>query len=435
MSEKKPKSVLLFEIGIVLLPYDAIHYMMPTTYAPISIYLFFLAFIILIAEKRGYIIFDKILGSLLCFYIYSLLSSTIIILFFGGKKESYFDFILTLTIGIIIFIVLKYELDKFKQFYKEEWINVLLKKISNAYIIPYIVGAIEFLSQKGVLSFSYKTMIQTIFGGWQLSRLCMTTYEASWASMHMLIAFGANWYCYKTYREKKYLVRLILSMFFFFILTSMQGMLALVVAVGLYILFLQYKQHRLQLFVKAVFKWGIILCILFIVFYSILLTMPDTYFASRIIHFTSLKQLLISDASSYIRIGSLFLHLYIFKDYFLFGAGGGRFRILFAQYTMQFYPQAIKLPQVNAIIAKGDAVTTTSVYFSILSEEGIIGVVLIWIFLSKIFKSLKEIESNELIFFLAIILAQPIQFGSWAYVPLWLALAILSNLSWNKHRI
>lgn len=51
-NSKKSLNILLFEIGIWMIPYDAMH-VMPSTYAPISVYAFFLSLLITLVNRKG----------------------------------------------------------------------------------------------------------------------------------------------------------------------------------------------------------------------------------------------------------------------------------------------------------------------------------------------------------------------------------------------
>ena len=63
----KSLSMLFFEVGIFLLPYDAMH-VMPSTYRPISIYFFLLSVFLLPTQKR-YRIRGKYYFALSIFFI------------------------------------------------------------------------------------------------------------------------------------------------------------------------------------------------------------------------------------------------------------------------------------------------------------------------------------------------------------------------------
>lgn len=426
----KPLNVLLFELGILLIPYDAMH-VMPSTYAPISLYAFLFSLISSLSQKRGKLYVNKCAKQVLIAFAYMSVSSLFTAMIYVKSYKFYLNFLVTFTLGFVTYFctinIQQYYRNRYSQ---ADFFDRILDLICRAYYIPLLVGFVELAAMKGILPYNIKLSLNAFFGGWQ-SRLCMTNHEASWASMHMLILIAASFVMYKKIKKRKYLLELLCGVFFFFVLASAQGLLTLVLAMVLYLLLSSIYKSNIVHFIKQCLVVMVIVALFGFIFYKVLLLNPSSYYASRILYFTSLQSLLATDSSTFIRIGYLILHLLIFKDHWIMGIGGGSFNYVFAEYAMRYFPKSTRLAEVAAHISMKDASTTVSTYFSVFSEFGVVGVILFYYFFIHSIKNVKFLQikntENILIFF-AVCLALPIQFGSWAFVPWWFVMAILSEI-------
>lgn len=418
----------LLMLSLFLLPYDAMN-VLPTTYAPVSLFILALIILLNMIDTKLKVVVYKTDILLLIFTLYAFLSSLITSMHNVGNYNFLLNQMLTYCIGVMSYMAFCIAFNKLSVLESvDTCIDMMMRIISKAYYIPFFVGIIEYAAIKGVLPYNIKTMLNSIFGGWQ-TRLCMTTSEASWVSMQMLISFAANYYLYKKKKNKKYIVLMLFSIFFFFIASSLQGIVTLLVALVIYIFLNQFRKNNAIFFLKDIFKIVLVGALGIFIFYKLLSLNPNTYFSSRVLHFTSLKNALLTDSSVYVRVGYLILHLLMFIDNPIFGIGVGSFFVKFKEYTLKYFPQAGNLPEISMYLINNNANTETSIYFSIISELGIIGIILFGIFMKNTLDGLKNNYnncSNEFVFFIAVLLSLPIQFGSWAYIPFWMGLAILA---------
>ena len=93
MKYNKPVYILFFELGILLLPYDAIK-VMPSTYSPISVYPFSISLFIYLVFNRGKLIANKLNRKILKIFFYVVVISIITSNIYVGSYKFYIQFIL-----------------------------------------------------------------------------------------------------------------------------------------------------------------------------------------------------------------------------------------------------------------------------------------------------------------------------------------------------
>ena len=428
----------IFKLAVFLLPYDAIHYLVPSQYAPVSIYPFFILLIYMILNRRGHISLSKSGITVIVLFLYTAFISIFTNLAYVKSISIYVEFILTYMIGAMVFFSAdmylheKYADDNSKLF------KYLVQLLGKAYYLPLIVGVVEYCAIQDVLPSAIIDVFHAVFGGWQTGRLCITTFEASWASMHMLIAMVVYFSLLKMKigSKKINILCLFVSIGLFLILASAQGIITLAVAGLLYLFLSAYRDKKLLKFFRRFISVSVLIVIAFLLFYKILQLMPNTYMASRILGFTTLKNAFANDSSVFVRIGFPLIHLLIFKDHLLFGVGGGDFKRIVIDYIKEYFPYTMGTPEIANIVSNGSS-SEVSIYLSALSEFGIFGAALFFYLIINCIKNLKnqELYDADLIcLFVAILLALPIQFGSWSYVPFWICLAFTNNLRCRQQK-
>ncbi len=424
----------LFKLAIILLPYDAVHYLIPSQYAPISIYPFFILLIYMVINRRWRVSLSKNGMHLITLFLYTAFLSIFTNLAYVKSISIYAEFILTFMIGIMVFLSADMYLhEKFSDNISDMF-KYIVQLLGKAYYVPLIVGVVEYLALQGALPSAIITVFHIVFGGWQTGRLCMTTYEASWASMHMLIAMVTYYSLLKmkTGRKAINVLCLALSAVLFLISASAQGIVTLIVASLLYLFLSAYRDKRLLKFFGQLLSVIGLMAVALFLFYRILLLMPNTYMARRILGFTTLRNAFMYDASVFVRVGFPLIHLLVFKDHMLFGIGGGDFKSVVVDYIKEYFPYARGTPEIIYIMLNGSP-TEVSIYLCALSEFGIFGAVLFFFLIVNCIKRLgvKHIAKDNMglmCMLVAVLLALPIQFGSWSYVPFWLCLAFTNNL-------
>lgn len=431
----------IFKWAILLLPYDAIHYLIPSQYAPVSIYPFFFLLVYMITNRRWHLLLSKSGRILSSLFLYGAFISIFTNLAYVGSFPIYVEFILTSAIGVMIFFVADMYLhEKFAQD-GGRMLEYIVQLLGKAYYLPLVVGVIEFLSFRGILPLSIIDVLHAVFGGWQTGRPSITTYEASWASMHMLIAMTVYFVLARMHvgNKRTNIFCLCVSAFLFVTLMSAQGMGTLVLAGVLYLLLSVYIDSNFLKFFTRLAAVTAVVAVAGVVFYRMLQHNPDTYMAARVLNFSTLDAAFINDSSVFVRIGFLLIHLIICKEHMLLGVGGGSFMAMLPAYIYKYYPETTRLPEIDYILSGGSP-SEVSIYFRTLSEFGLLGASLfIWLIIHCI-KHLKYLNQGQYVvrlvcLFVAVLLAMPIQFGSWSYAPLWLCLAFANNLGRPNNRI
>ena len=422
--KKKPLSLILFMAGLVLLPYDSVSYIIPSFYAPVSLIVFTLYCVVYtvahrrIQLNRGWLRF-------LPFYGFAVISGAVIVAFRREQFPVFKEFLLTLTIGLGMLLALTTGMREYREHYGAEWPERFMKLLGWAYLLPLIVGFVELLSLRGLLPGSVKEAINRFFTGGGCWRLAITTHEASWAANQMIMASGAYLCCFVWTKKKIWILPLVGSLFLFVMTMSAQGIGVMLIGLVLWAaaLLVRMKDRKKALrnlvFMIAGLAAGLA------ALYLLLHWLPDGYYVKRLLAFSSVEQALASDNSVFMRVGLLAVHLLIFLNHWIIGVGGGGFRLFAWETIARYFPASLGLDEVNAFRG-GVASTEMSFYFSVLSEQGIIGLLLFGWFWLRSFRNVCRIQRTTLILFICMLLAFPVQHGSWALIPFWLAIAMLN---------
>lgn len=211
---------LMLLLTLFLLPYDAIPFI-PSTYRPLSLVPFVVCALFSIPLFKSSI--SKPGFRYLAFTAYALVSS-LVALGLGGDRGQIEDFALTLVLGAIFFLVVA-------QCFKEiatgmtvdSYVLWFSRLMAAVYWVPLCVGVVETLSLYGVLPSSVNQTLVALFGGNQLTRLTLTTYEASWASIHLLFCIPLYAYCFARTKRKVYALSCAVAVFLLFATGSSQG--------------------------------------------------------------------------------------------------------------------------------------------------------------------------------------------------------------------
>lgn len=429
---------ILFILALSLLPYDSIRGIMPSTYRPISVYIFILVSLCLTHIRMGGEI--KVIISVLCFYVYGIISSFFTTYMKLGLLSLYMEFFITLTLGVFVFLIsticfCKYAREKTL----DQYLDFFMTVIGNAYLLPLCVGCIEFLSLKGILPFSVKLIINAVFGGETVYRISMTTHEASWASMHLIFIMPVYFYLLS---KRKYLYKtaLCISAALFFYISSLQGVLSLITGFMIYSVLISYVNGNLKALIKNVLFASAVIIGVFAIFIAVIYYSPASYFVNRIKNFVSIKNLVESDASSFVRICFPVLNLFMLKDHLFFGAGGGSFPYIMADYIMHYFPWAVKFPEVARAVASRGTASAICLYLKVLGELGVVGGILFGTFLWRCIKKISLMKGMRqfkiVTIWLCFSCAVMIQFASYAYVQFWIVLAfVVGAVNCSKNQI
>lgn len=425
---------LLLILGIMLIPYDAFR-LMPSEYRPIAIFPLLVS-LIFVFGRREVALMSKSRVLLLLFAIVATFSTFLLTSQTNYGVDRVPSFVLTLSIGVLLFFAFSILFVlMLRKLGVNGFLDWLFTWLSRAYILPIAIGAIEALSLLGVFPSSISASLSHFFGSNQEGRLTLTTYEASWAAFHLLIAGFSFYYRYKSTSNVFHGACFLTSLGLFLFSQSMQGFIVATVAAIIFVIWLSYKQNNLLTLIKWVSLT--VLCIfLLVIILKIIYTNQgqDTYYTRRLLGFEGVESLIKSDGSSFVRIMFPVMGMQMFFDHLLTGIGGGMFASYLPEYIFAYYPWAVSFGEIAQDLAGELVPSAVCLYSKIFAEQGIIGVSLFGAYFACVchgFDSLGDVGNWKVriaAFFLITLICMPFQFASYAFLPLWLALGVLDAL-------
>lgn len=429
---------MLFKYLLYLIPYDGLH-ILPTNYRPIVIYGLLIFFIIGFSKSHK---IDKAEQYLWLFTIYAIAVTFISKLVnpnFGGIKSA-IDFTIPLMMGTVSFSAFnQYFKLLFRKYGTKTALQNTFEVIGQAYYLPLVVGVLEELSLIGILPSEVKLGLNSFFGGWQVTRLNMTTTEASWVSMHLLFVIPIYIYLIKIHpRKKQYKVALITSFILFFCVLSLQGLATGIIGLLVYVLMYGLFNKNLLKILKILF---IIVFIIFVVatisYFIVQNSTNNSYFIVRIKKFIDLNTLINTDGSSFMRICNPIIAMLIFLNFPIFGIGGDSFPFIYMTYLKRYFPYRVSDPYIFSII-NNHAMVEISLFAKVLCSTGIIGTILYVMFLYVILRKIKFLENDKeiqssLLLWSCIMMSVQLQFCSFAMIQYVIMLAIINNVNNKKY--
>lgn len=418
-------------LGLFMLPYDAIKGTMPSVYKPISVYFFLFAFVVLLIKHNYKLFIDKTTKYVCFFTLYSLSVGLITALIYTGTASYYIDCIITILLGLITFLSCKMAFeDLAKSHTADDYFLMIFKVLGIAYIIPVFVTMIDIATIYGPLPMQIKTIITSVFGGFQTGRLTGTTYEASWLSRHMLFAMFVYWYLYKRTKKSRFVIAAAFALLGYIATFSLQGIIVLLIGVFAAILLNSFiRQNMGQTIVKMIIFTVVAAALLFAFYYIVVYVLPPSYITYRLRNFIDIPTLVRTEASSFIRIFFPALNIFMWKDHFFFGNGAGSFSYFFPEYLDKYAPWHPESIELNGYIEKLSA-PAGSTFASSLSQFGIIGAILyygIFVSLIPILKKLSYTKEHyTIVVWTTVTISFLLQAGSYAYTLFWVMVAVVS---------
>lgn len=414
-------------LGILLLPYDALH-VLPSNYRPVSIFPFAAAVVVLFVKRPSFYA-PNYLKAFTVFIVYAILQSSIINGVVSPNLPALIDSVTTLVAAFVCFTVCATTLNLRARKHGPQAAVLWFTSIARvAYVVPIIVGIIEVLSLIGILPYSVKTTLNSIFGS-SSDRLCYTSSEASWAASQMLIGFSVYFVSYYARRSKLDLAGMVGAICLTIMTLSAQGIITIGLSILLYAALRSYKTKSIKRFITP---FCIVICAAILV-YFLFIGLYDmgykNYFTVRIAEFSNIENLLHSDASSFIRIMHPLIALHMFLSSPLIGIGGGLYSFLYPTFLTGSFPWATTFSEVNSYVTGLAEASPISLYARILCEYGLIGMILFLTFLLLILKSLLSRDRWDpyirgVSMLVIVVLTIQLQFASFAFVPLWVALSL-----------
>lgn len=415
-------------LGLFLLPYDALP-VMPTHYRPVSVYFFSIAFVLFFfLEKRMQIAFDNVSKWLIYFFAYSIPVGIATSLYYGNPLANVADHFAGFLMGLFTYLSLAFFFNRYNSV--ESTIDQVTDILSYAYTLPIIVCVIEMLAIYTPFPISIKHVLNSIFGSWQANRICGSSSETSWMALHLLTIMPVLYYrgFYKKERARKILFTCAVASFLACV--SLKGFLILAIACVIFYLHQSAINKNLagavlKLLLLIVCLWGGFCLLLYAAS-----QMESSYFTTRILNFStslSLRDILFLDGSVFIRCGFPLIAFQIFFDHPLFGTGAGSFAFMFRDYLLANFREALNYGEVLHYFKTGTSANTT-IYAKIFSEFGIIGALLYLRFYCFALLNSCIPKNSAILFWAAILLALPFQQGSYAYLPMWVGVALFVSL-------
>lgn len=431
----------LFVLALILIPFEAVPYIFPTTYRPIS-FIFLLPILFLIILRTIYKLkLEKTVFYLLLAFIYFSTVSLLITHYYDFQLDGFFDYFVTFAVGLSAFTVFRYKFGEIKQNTdsNDEFVKVIFKYLAIGYVILVVIGIVEFLSfYTPILPVELKKSINFIIGGKTSSRLQLTSSEPGWAARQAL--FGLPILFITKGKRSFWTIGLFLLFLFTF---SLEGIVVLVLSSALYFAYL-FWDRKYILFKKYIkMSISLILLISLIIFSAQNFFLnKNSYYYSRFKKFSKIDFSKISyskaiyvEESVFIRIAYPIIGFLIFIDHPITGVGGGNFRYHFSDYVKEEFPLALKLnyTQVEQQV-RGKKDQSKNFYARVMAEFGVMGILLFSIFLRVIIKRLRNSEFTNpdtkkyLVLWLIICLVSLLQFDSLAYLNFWLMSAFILSL-------
>lgn len=430
-----------FVLGIFLLPYDAFP-VMPSTYRPISIFPFAISLLFVISDVPGreIRIIDKRQLLVLAFFAMTICINAFRALCGDIQVDGFIDTALTLAIGVVVYFCISgYLKRRASREPLETTLNWLLHQLSAAYVIPLAIGCAEALSLGGLLPASVNSTLSGFFGGNQSSRLTLTSFEASWASIHLLIAALSNLFLYRRDKGVFHLGCFCIASLLFLYTNSMQGIMILACASVVFIFWYGYISGRILI----ILKWILLAALIFA---SILVAMrlyfvvseSNAYYATRLIYFTDIDHLIHTDGSSFVRLVFPIIGIQMLIANPAFGVGAGAFAQQLPFFIAEYYPWSLKFEEVAQYLSGSLVPSATCLYTRVLGECGVFGSIPFFAFLGSSLRCIGVVANRggmhgvHMVYLVLVLICTQLQFASYAYLPFWLALALLDSAHYSS---
>ena len=334
---------IIFFLLIVSLPFDGVPFILPSSYRPATIFLIAFSsvyvFIKIVINDTNY--FQRLISKpyiyLWFFFIITVTSSFLNSLMRNYPLAGTYDFLITIILGLITFIVFDFLFYKKSKVYidSKTMIKRLFETLALVYLPVLAFGLVETLVLVKFLQIDFKISIVRFTAFHLFDRIQLFSAEPSWASMQLLFIMPV--YMYLSFsKSKKYIIGFVISLFLFFIGFSMQGYLTLGISIIIYVII--YRNKIKWKYIFAITSILIILLVLTTSFVSS--NLGDVYYISRIEKFfniRSISEVLFLDGSVFVRLFYPYAGIMMFRSNFLLGVGGGNFRYAFKNILINAY--------------------------------------------------------------------------------------------------
>jgi len=419
----------LLLLGYVLIPFMSLP-ILPSDYRPVSVLMFlvtgFLLLLTRLHDKRMPV--DEFV--LFCFVILCWFQSLIMVGVLHGDYVKFLRHWTVLVLGAVSYTSLK----AFFQLYGADYALRLMAKV---YILILALGVLEVLAIVHVLPWSVKSYLTKFLSGRTVQRVQLVTSEASWGAKVLLFGIPIYVFLLMYYRRIGYLIGLLIALLLFCFTLSLDGFIVAAIAV----VFLAAMKFRA--IVRSP-KWCVFVILivggLAGIFYLSYRSFPKSsqYYMTRLqtletLDAAKIRELPRKDGSVFIRVHYPLIGIWMFLDK-PYGIGLGGYSLFFKQFIDQIGVDYTHFSEVVEDIRTqtGDP---KSLYAKALSENGIYSGWMLILFFGLHLYYLKRIASggiipyrNLLIALFAVNLAILVQFGSYAFLPMWFTLALNTEI-------
>lgn len=329
-------------LALILLPFESIPHIMPSIYRPIAAYPLCIMGAIYVFVKLREKKISKIDFNFLVFGLYAIISGIMLSHINFDSLSAFGNFLLTFIVGLLSFFGANYGFEKIRQSKEtnEQYIYTVLSFLSEVYTFVMIIGIVELLCEIGILPFSIIEFIYTFSGGSQYNRVCLLSYEASWASIHIILMFILFYFKFIMDKKRKYILYIALSGIMFIYNMSGQGILTITAMAIMYLVLTFLFYHN-----KKTVKFSILVIALIIAGYGliqiVLPHMTSSYYVNRLKDFTSIYNMIRNDSSAFVRLAYPYIAFLVFINNPIFGIGAGNFCNVLGVYINKYYPWAL----------------------------------------------------------------------------------------------
>ena len=381
---------------------------------------------------------------LLFLYFYGVTISYLLSRFKYNNYKGFIDFTITFTLSIITYIVCNYYFSINRKFSKNhnEYIDNFFKLSVNKciYTIILIIGLLQILNLIHIVPDVFVQAIgKVISGSVRNDRVKLVSSEPSWASIQLLYILPILLYLKSRHKNKYYKIAFYFSIVLFIGTFSILGFIAISLA---YIIYLVVNsKNKFLLIFKIVFALILVICFLKIMTIIGNTVWKNSYFTNHFNIFNNLDSwnkfydFLLTDDSAYVRIIMPLVGVIMFLRNPFIGIGGGNYRFEFNNIMLSYFPDGLAKGEIYS----NDINLTSNprnLYIKFLCELGIIGSVILTVFIWNILNHIKFIINPEIkkyiIFWIICVLCMFLQFDSLACVNLWIALAFINNLEIDR---
>jgi hypothetical protein len=427
---------VMYLLLLISLPFDGFAYILPSNYRPLTvIFLAVMAPILgvyILLKDRGYLkrIFKSPYYLIILFYILSVLNSFYQVYNRRVPSSGSYDFIITLTLGMITFFVFDYFFSHHAQASPsaQDFLNTVFRWLTLIYIPVLLFGVVEVLVSFNLLPIEIKTFFVEHTAKKVFTRIQLFSAEPSWASMQLLFIMPIIMYQLK--RFKKIMIPLLIITIVLFLMSfSLQGFLTLIAALGLlFLVYIRKVNLKLTLLVSLT-----VIVLSVASFFIVRAVVGDTYFITRfykIFEVNSIEAFFFIDGSVFIRLFYPLAALIMFVNHPWLGVGGGNYSFAFNDILYETFPRATRFMEVQQNLINYEA-NSKNIFTRLLGENGLLIAPFFILFVSRIlnrFKNIKIDQKEILTFWIIIIFANMLQFDSYVYIKLWFMLALIVNL-------